>query len=71
MALKLNIRPEVEQEMEDLLDKARVRSKTEYINRAIEEYNQKLKRELELSRLQGYFKNYREEAEGILSEFSA
>ncbi len=70
MALKLNIRPEIEEEIDNLLPQASVRSKTEYINRAIHEYNQKLKRELELAKLEKYFKTYKSAAKDTLSDFS-
>lgn len=70
MSLKLNIRPELELEIERLLPQARVRSKTEYINRAIQEYNQKLKRQLDLGRLKEYFSTYASEAKSVLHEFS-
>lgn len=70
MALKLNIWPEVEAEIDQLLPRAQVRSKTEYINRAIHEYNQKLKRQLELARLKGYFSSYSPEAKAVIHEFS-
>ena len=70
MALKLNIQPKIEEEMESLLPGARVRSKTEYINRAIEEYNRKVRRQMEMVKLKDYFKSYREEGRGIIREFS-
>lgn len=70
MALKLNIRPEIEAEMERLLLHAHVRSKTEYINQAIEEYNRKLKREFVISGLKRYFSDYQGEGREMLHEFS-
>ena len=70
MALKLNSRAELEEEMEALLPKAHVRSKTEYINRAIRAYNQILKRQIELVGLKEYFKSYGQEGKDILREFS-
>ena len=70
MALKLNIRPDLEKEIDRLLPKARVRSKTEYINQAIEAYNERLRRELELAKLKEYFPSYLQEAKAILHEFS-
>ncbi len=70
MALKLNIRPDLESEIDKLLPQAKVRSKTEYINRAIEEYNRKLKRQLEDAQLLGYFKTYEKEAQTLLREFA-
>lgn len=71
MALKLNIRPDLEEEMESLLPQAPVRSKTEYINQAIALYNRALKRRLEITRLKDYFKSYEKEAKVVLSEFAA
>lgn len=71
MALKLNIRPELEEEMEGLLPQARVRSKTEYINQAIASYNRELKRRLELEKLKSYFRSYGKEAKKVLREFAA
>jgi len=70
MALKLNIRPDLEEEIDHLLPKTNVRSKTEYINRAIEEYNQKLKRELKLTQLKNYFSTYQNEAQTVLRDFA-
>lgn len=70
MALKLNIKPEIEEEMERLLPKAKARSKTEYINQAIQEYNRQLKRRLEISKLKQYFQSYREEGRKVLDEFA-
>ncbi len=70
MALKLNIRPDIEEEMEALMSKVSVRSKTEYINLAIGEYNRHLKREIEINRLKNYYKTYQKEAKEILHEFS-
>lgn len=69
MALKLNIRPEIEAEMEGLLGKSPCRSKTEYINRAIEAYNEYLKRSLEINKLREYFKTYQQEGKEILDAF--
>lgn len=70
MALKLNLRPEVEEEMEGLLPKSAARSKTDYINRAIQAYNQQLKRHLHLENLAEYFDDYANEAKKTLREFS-
>lgn len=71
MALKLNIRPDLEEEMESLLPQAQVRSKTEYINQAIASYNRELKRRLEIAKLRNYFKSYEKEAKEVLREFAA
>ena len=69
MALKLNIRSDIEEEMDALLPRVHLRSKTEYINCAIAAYNRKLKRELELDKLKGYFKNYQTDAQEIMDDF--
>ena len=70
MALKLNIRPEIEKEMDVLFVKSNLRSKTEYINEAIREYNQKLNREWELAKLRQYFKGSKGEEKSLLDDFS-
>ncbi len=70
MALKLNIRWELEEEMEKLLPKAHVRSKTEYINQAIENYNHVVRRQIEINRLKPYFKSYQKEGKALLREFA-
>lgn len=70
MALKLNLRPEIEEEMEGLLPKSLARSKTDYINRAVQAYNQQLKRHLHLENLAEYFEDYASEAKKTLQEFS-
>ena len=70
MALKLNLKYEIEKEMESLLPQARVRSKTEYINQAVREYNLRLKRRIEVDRLKNYFHSYRKEGKAVLDEFA-
>lgn len=70
MPLKLNIRPRLEEEMEDLLPIAGARSKTEYINRAIEAYNREIRRSQELGALKDYFKHYGKEAHAVMGEFA-
>lgn len=62
MAFKINIRPDLESEMETLLKRAGTRSKTEYINKAIAAYNSEIKRHDELERLTAYFENPRNRA---------
>jgi hypothetical protein len=70
MALKLNIIPEIEREMEILIPRTQVRSKTEYINNAIREYNEKLKRQSTLLSLKSYFLSYQNEAKKSLNEYA-
>ena len=69
MALKLNIQPKIEEEMDRLLEKSACRSKTEYINRAIQAYNEELKRGLEIDRLREYFRSYQKEGKATLDAF--
>ncbi len=55
MALKLNLRPDVERDMEELVPFSGARSKTEYINQAVAEKNAKLRRERQVEALRKYF----------------
>lgn len=71
MALKLNIRKDIEDEMDELLAQTSIRSKTEYINQAIKVYNREMKREFELARLRRYFKTYRSPGKDVLHDFAA
>lgn len=70
MAIKLNIRPDIEKEMDLVLATIPINSKTEYINQAIRNYNRQIKRSLELKKLKSYFKDYEAEAKSLLSEFT-
>lgn len=70
MALKLNIKPDIEQAMEALLATAGVRSKTEYINRAIAEYNRQLARQVDVAQVLEYFRDYGDEGKEMLREFA-
>ena len=72
MSLKLNIYPDINEEIEHLLPESECRSKTEYINEAIREYNAKLSRKKELEKLKKYFatSGYKKESQKILNEFS-
>ena len=73
MALKLNIKPDLDEEIDNLYHLAGARSKTEYINMAIAEMNRRLKRKKEIEELKGYFKNptHLKEEEEILSAFDS
>ena len=70
MSLKLNIYPEIEQDIDSLIAEANCRSKTEYINKAILEFNLKIKRQKELKKLEKYFSSYTAEALSIAGEFA-
>ncbi|MBF0491855.1 MAG: hypothetical protein HQM15_03655 [Deltaproteobacteria bacterium] len=69
MALKLNIQPKIESEINQILKLYPYRSKTEYINEAIAEYNKQLIRKKELEKLKEYYKKTKKEHEEILNEF--
>lgn len=73
MALKLNIKPAIEDEMDRLIPRAGVGSKTEYINRAIEELNRKLMREMEIEKIRIHYqdKSIIREHRKIMREFAA
>lgn len=55
MPLKVNLKPDVEQAMEDLLPISGARSKTAYINQAVREKNERLRRAGQIASLRGYF----------------
>jgi hypothetical protein len=73
MALKLNIRPDLDKEIESLYPLAGARSKTEYINMAIAEMNRRLKRKKEIEQLKQYFDEatHCKEEEILLSDFTS
>lgn len=70
MPLKLNLRPKIEEEMERLLPLSGARSKTDYINRAVEAYNDSLRRQKAIEGLKEYFKQYSREAKTVMDEFA-
>jgi hypothetical protein len=55
MAMKVNLKPDVERAMEELLPLSGSRSKTAYINEAVREKNERLRRERDLVALREYF----------------
>lgn len=55
MAMKVNLKSSVEQEMEELLPLSGVRTKTAYINEAVREKNERLRRERQVATLRAYF----------------
>lgn len=70
MAFKINIQPDLEEEITTLLKKTTFRSKTEYINQAIRAFNHQLKRQVEIAELKKYLTSYRNEGRDILHEFN-
>lgn len=71
MALKLNIRSDLDREIEDLYPHIGARSKTEYINMAIAEMNRRIKRKQEIESLKDYFADpeHLREEESVLNDF--
>lgn len=71
MAFKINILPDIETDMERLIKLMGLRSKTEYINQALADFNAKITRALELDKLKKYFSTYHKHGKNILHEFAA
>jgi hypothetical protein len=68
MALKLNLRPDIERDMEELVPLSGARSKTEYINQAIAEKNEKLRKERQIEKLRKYFSRATDELRAVNRE---
>lgn len=71
MPMKVNLKPEIEREMEDLLPGSGSPTKTAYINEAVRERNERLRRERQVAALSGYFARRREELRAINREVRA
>lgn len=67
----MNLKPEVEREMEELLAVSGSPSKTAYINDAVRERNERLRRERQIKALRGYFARRREELRTVNRELRA
>jgi len=68
MPLKVNLKPEIEQKMEELLPSSGARSKTEYINQAVHDRNERLERRRAVQSLRRYFASRREELRKVNRE---
>ena len=68
MPIKVNLKPHIEREMADLIPLSGARSKTEYINIAVREKNERLRREQQIAVLRGYFSRRRQEIQAINQE---
>lgn len=68
MAIKVNLKPQIEREMEVLVPQSGARSKTEYINMAVREKNERLRKEQQMAVLRGYFADRHDELRGINRE---
>ena len=66
--MKVNLKPEVEREMEELLAVSGSPSKTAYINDAVRERNERLRRERQIKALRGYFARRREKLRTVNRE---
>lgn len=71
MPLKVNLKPEIEREMEDLLPVSGSSTKTAYINEAVRERNERLRRGRQISALSGYFAERGAELRSINREVRA
>jgi Arc/MetJ-type ribon-helix-helix transcriptional regulator len=68
MAIKLNLQPQIEREMEELVPLSGARSRTEYINIAVREKNERLRRDQQIAALRRYFTGHRAELRSINCE---
>jgi hypothetical protein len=66
--IKLNLKPEIEREMEELLSISGSPSKTAYINEAVRERNERLRHERQIAALSGYFARRRDELRAVNRE---
>ena len=68
MAIKLNLQPQIEHDMEQLVPLSGARSRTEYINIAIREKNERLRRAQQIAVLRRYFASHGEELRHVNRE---
>ena len=68
MAIKVNLKPQIEREMNELVRFSGARSKTAYINQAVAEKNERLKRERQLAVLRDYFSRHGAELRAVNQE---
>jgi Arc/MetJ-type ribon-helix-helix transcriptional regulator len=71
MAIKVNLKPQIEREMNEMVELSGARSKTEYINQAVAEKNERLKRERQLAVLRDYFSRRGAELRAVNRELRA
>ena len=72
MGLKANIRPELEDDIGSLLKTVGAKSKTDFVNKAVEDYSKRVKREKIVAEMNRYFTNpkYQKEAKERLNDFA-
>ena len=68
MPIKVNLKPQIEREMEELVPLSGARSKTEYINIAVREKNDRVRKEQQTAVLRSYFSRRRRELQTINRE---
>ncbi len=68
MAIRVTLRPHIEREMNEMVRLSGVKSKTEYINQAVAEKNERLKRERQLAVLRDYFSRHGAELRAVNQE---
>lgn len=71
MPMKVNLKPDIEREMEELLPRSGSPTKTAYINEAVRERNERLRRERQIATLGEYFVRRREELRAVNRELRA
>ena len=71
MAIKVNLKPQIEREMEALVPQSGARSKTEYINMAVREKNARLRQGQQLAVLRRYFADRHGELRAINCELGS
>jgi hypothetical protein len=69
--MKVNLEPAIEREMEELLPVSGSPTKTAYINEAVRERNERLRRERQIANLSGYFARRRAELRTVNRELRA
>ena len=71
MPMKVNLKPDIEREMEELLPVSGSPTKTANVNEAVGERNERLRRERQIANLSGYFARRREELRTVNRELRA
>lgn len=72
MGLKANIRQELEDGISDLLKTVGAKNKTDFVNKAVEDYSKRVKRQKIVAELNQYFANpkYQKAAKERMDDFS-
>ena len=71
MGLKANIRPDLAEKIPEFMPAVGAKSKTEYINKAVAEFNQRVWEEGELEKMRKRFAKNSKDDKEILRDFAA